>query len=142
MVSEDPKKTAAWSVLVYSKSAPRGFLIKINKNGVLFLEPNPWPKAEEFRQIDPRMGPITHPAIKPGNEFNKLLFVMRKREVVFFVNGVQVCDPVRFDYDVTPSSLQLGVGGPGPKRAEFDRVEIREMMEPKDAPSKGKVPVP
>ena len=76
------------------------------------------------------MGPIRHPAIKPGNEFNKLLFVMRKREVVFFVNGVQVCDPVRFDYDVTPSGLQLGVAGPGKKRAEFDRVEIREMMEP------------
>jgi hypothetical protein len=49
---------------------------------------------------------------------------------VIFVNGVQICDPVRFDYDVTPSELQFGATGAGKKRAEFDLVEIREMMQP------------
>ena len=136
VLSEHPSKTAAWIVLVSSKAAERGFLIKINVKGELFLEPSPWKNAAAFRQIDPRMGPITHPAIKPGNEFNKLLLIIRKREVVIFVNGVQVCDPVRFDYDLTPAGLQFGAAGPGMKRAEFDRLEIREMMQPEDTPAK------
>jgi formylglycine-generating enzyme required for sulfatase activity len=136
VLSDNPTKTAAWQVLVDLKSDLRGFLIKINGKGELFLEPIPWKGAEAFRQIDPRMGPIRHPAIKPGNEFNKLLLLLRKREVVIFVNGIQACDPVRFDYDVTPAVLCFGAAGPGPKRAEFDRLEIREMMQPDDKPPK------
>jgi serine/threonine protein kinase len=133
VLSENPSKTAAWTVSVVNQvSSERGFFIKINVKGELFLEPSPWPKAAAFRQIDPKRGPITHTAIKPGNEFNKLLLIMRNREVVIFVNGVQVCDPVRFNYDITPSVLAVGVAGPGRKRAEFDRLEIREMMRPKD----------
>ncbi len=134
--SKDPAKTATWCVLVGSKAAARGFLVKINVKGELFLEPNPWPGAIAFRQIDPRIGPIVHRAIKPGNEFNKLLLVMSTREVVISVNDVQVCAPVRFDYNVTPSRLQFGVAGPGKKRAEFDRVEIREMIRPEEAAPK------
>ena len=135
VLSDNPRKTAAWVVGVTNQKADgRGFLIKINVKGELFLEPSPWSKA--FRQVDPRIGPITHSAIKPGNEFNKLLLVMRKHEIVIFVNGVQVCDPVRFEYDVTPSVLAFGAAGPGKKRAEFDRVEIREMVEPENAPKR------
>ena len=78
VLSEDPRKTAAWIVIVPSKSAARGFLIKINVKGELFLEPSPWPKAAAFRQTDPQNGPIVHPAIKPGNEFNKLLLNIRE----------------------------------------------------------------
>ncbi len=73
------------------KLAGRGFVIKINVKGELSLEPNPWSTAEAFRQIDPMIGPIIHPAIKPGNEWNKLLLLMTKREVTIFVNDVQVC---------------------------------------------------
>jgi serine/threonine protein kinase len=116
------------------KLAGRGFLVKINVKGELFLEPSPWQDAEAFHKIDPKIGPIIHPAIKPGNEFNKLLLLMKKREVVIFVNGVQVCAPVRFDFDLTPCKLELGAAGPGMKRAEFDRVEIREMTQTNDAP--------
>jgi hypothetical protein len=111
----------------------RGFLIKINLKGELFVEFNPWPNAAASRQIDPKLGPIKNAAIKPGNEFDKLMLIIRKREVVIFVNGVEVCDPVMFAYDVVPSGLQFGVTGPGKKRAEFDRVQIRELMKPEDA---------
>ena len=129
VLSENLCKTAAWTVSVVNQvDSERGFLIKINVKGELFLEPSPWPKAAAFRQIDPKRGPITHTAIKPGIEFNKLLLIMRNREVVIFVNGIQVCDPVRFSYDITPSVLAVGVAGPGRKRAEFDRLEIRENM--------------
>ena len=138
VLSEHPARTAACLVLVSSKSAPRGFLVKINVKGELFLNPSPWKQAAAFRQIDPRTGPIMHPAIKPGTAFNKLRLIIRKREVVIFVNGVQVCDPVRFNYDLTPAWLQFGAAGPGMKRAEFDRLEIRERMQPEVTPAKAK----
>ena len=133
VLGEDPRKAAAWMVLVLSsspKQESRGFIIKINGRGELFLEPNPWPKAKPFHEIDPKRGPIRHAAIKPGNEFNRLQLIVRKRAVEIFVNGVQVCDPVKFDYEVIPAVLEFGVAGPGKKRAEFDRVEIREMTQP------------
>ena len=138
VLSDNPSKTAAWLVIVQNPTAARGFLIKINVRGEFFLEPSPWygKEAAAFRQIDPRIGPIVHPAVRPGNEFNKLLLILRKREVVIFVNGVQVCEPVRFEYDITPARVCFGAAGPGPKRAEFDRLEIREMTQPDDKPPK------
>ncbi len=102
--------TAVTSIVGHDPSgklAGRGFLIRINVKGELFLEPSPWDEAEAFRQIDPKIGPITHSVIKPGNEFNKLLLLVKKREVVIFVNDVQVCHPVRFDYDVTPDQVTI-----------------------------------
>ena len=140
---DDPRKNGAWSVLVLNTSGlGRGMRVKINIKGELFVEPNPWPAGSDFLRVDPRMGPIAHPAIKPGSEYNDLLLIVRKREVVIVVNGVQVCDPVKLEYDITPSKLQLGVCGPGNKWAEFDRLEIREIMQSKDKPGRpGGTPV-
>ena len=135
VLRQDPRTTGEWLVIVHS-NVGRGFLIKINTKAQLFLEPDPFPRAKAFRRIDPRMGPIMHPAIRPGGEFNRLLLLMRHRELMIFVNGAQVCTPVRFDYDITPAGLELGVAGLGKKRAEFDRVEIRELMRPEDIPAK------
>ena len=118
-------------MMIISKVQERGFQVSINMKGELFLKPSPWPKAEQFKLIDPILGPIGHPAIKPGNAFNRLLLVIRGRELVIFVNGAQVADPIRFAYDLTPSTLQIGACGPGAmKRAEFDRLEIREILKP------------
>lgn len=136
VLSENPSESGAWCVLGLSKTTARGFLIKINVKGELVLKPSPWPKAKAFRQIDPQVGPIMHSAIKPGKEFNKLLLIIRKRELLIFVNGVEVCAPVKFAYDLTPARLQLGSTDPGKKRAEFDRVEIREMVSPEEVPAK------
>jgi Sulfatase-modifying factor enzyme 1 len=131
VLSNDPRRAGCWSVLILRTVAPyRGFRVKINIKGELFLDPNPWPGGKEFSQIDPRFGPIIHPSIKQGCEYNKLLLVVRKREVLILVNGVQVCGPVKFDYDLTPAKLEFSAVGPGKKRAEFDRLEIREFIDP------------
>ena len=133
VTGDDPAKKSAWSVLVLSTSGtPRGMRVNINLKGELFVEPNPWPGGKDFLKVDPRIGPVAHPAIKPGGEYNKLLLLVRKREVTIFVNDVQICDPVKFEYDLTPSLLQVGATGPGNKLAEFDRIEIREIIRPKD----------
>ena len=136
MLSEGSRNPAAWQVAVISKSVARGFHIKINMKGELSLEPTHPRIVEALGQIDPRIDPVVRPAIKPGNEFNKLLLVMKKREVVLFVNGVQICDPVIFDYNITPAALYIEVAGGGNRRAEFDRVEIRELVQREDAPEK------
>jgi hypothetical protein len=54
---------------------------------------------------------------------------MYKRQVEVFVNSVQVCPPVNLDWDLTPALLHLagGNGGRGKIRAEFERIEIREL---------------
>jgi formylglycine-generating enzyme required for sulfatase activity len=134
IVSEHQSKKDALCVQVNNRAAARGFLVSINAMGALSLEPSHWPAAEAFLPVDPRIGPIIHGGIKPANEFNKLLLVIKRRELAIFVNGIEVCAPVRFNYDLTPSVLQFGAAGPGEKRAEFDRLEIREMAQPEDAP--------
>ena len=63
---------------------------------------------------------------------------MKGRELLIFVNGVQVFRPLRFDYDLMPARLSLAAAGPGMKRAEFDRVEIQEIVDPKRADAKAK----
>jgi serine/threonine protein kinase len=132
---DDPKRDGAWSVLVLNTAGlGRGIRVNINIKGELFVTPSPWPVARDFVAIDPRLGPITHPAIKPGHKDNRLRLIVRKREVVIMVNDVQVCGPVKLEYDLTPAKLQLGTDGPGNRWAEFDRVEIREILQPRDTP--------
>ena len=109
----------------------RGFMVRLDGKGELFLRPNPWDEAKDFREVDPRIGPIIHPAIRPGNQINTLLLVIRKRSLEIFVNSVRVCDPVPFDFDLTPSFFQLGAfGAEGDFRAEFDKVAIHEFIRP------------
>src|SRR5262249_61722904 len=79
---------------------------------------------------EPRVGPVAHPAIRPGHEFNTVLLRVRKRQVEILVNSVPVCGPVWFDRDLVPFRLDLGrrLHGPGSLRAEFDRIEVRELL--------------
>ena len=137
-VLTDNSSASAWSVLVLNTSGSgRGIRVNINVKGELLLDPTPWPSGKDFLQIDPRIGPIGHPAIKPGYEYNKLLLIVRKREVTIVVNDAPICGSVKLSYDLTPCKLQLGVAGPGKKRAEFDRVEIREIIDSGTGTSKG-----
>jgi serine/threonine protein kinase len=139
VLSTDPRRTACWGVGVVRQAEPhRGFVVKINRKGELFLEPNPYPGGKAYRQVDPSIGPITHPAIRPGSAYNKLQLVVKNRELVILVNGIQVYRPVRFDYDPTPAKLSLGAGGPGMKRAEFDRLEIQGIVDSQRAGPKVK----
>ena len=107
----------------------RGFMVKINGKGELFLSPNPWNAATDFVHVDPTIGPIVHPAIKPANQPNRLLLLVRKRSLEIFVNSVRVYEPIPYDFDLTPSFVQLGAwDGPGDFRAEFDSFVIREFV--------------
>jgi hypothetical protein len=109
----------------------RGFMIKVNGKGELFLLPNPRGAAKDFEHVDPTIGPIVNPAIKPADQVNRLVLVIRKRSLEIFVNSERVCEPVPYDFDLTPSSVQLGArDGPGDFRAEFDSMSIRGFTRP------------
>lgn len=106
-------------------------MVQINGKGQLFLKPNPWVEARDFIDVDPTIGPIVDPAIKPANQANRLVLLVRKRDVEIFVNSVRVCGPVPYDFDLSPAFVQLGVwDGPGEFRAEFDSMSIREFVRP------------
>ncbi len=126
--TSESSRRGSWVVVVNREigGAERGFMVKINGKGELFLSPNPWEAARDFFELDPTIGPIVDPAIKPANQANRLVPVVRKRSVEIFVNSVRVCGPVPYDFDLMPSFVQLGVwDGPGDFRAEFDSMSIR-----------------
>jgi serine/threonine protein kinase len=123
----------SWGVVVIKETGAdrRGFMVKINAKGQLFLLPDPWRSAKDFQDVEPAIGPIANRAIMSANQLNRLLLVIRKRSLEIFVNGVAVCDPVPYDFDLTPSIFQLGAfDGPAEIRAEFDSVVIREFIRP------------
>ncbi|MGO9465244.1 MAG: serine/threonine protein kinase [Isosphaeraceae bacterium] len=110
---------------------PRGFQVNINRNGELFLAPLAY--SADFYPEDPRIGPIVHAAIRPGNQYNALEIRSKKRQVEILVNNVQICAPVTFDWEVTPTRILLGSGDSDHRtRSEFQRIEVRKL----DAPAR------
>lgn len=109
----------------------RGFMVSINSRGQLFLRPSPDSQAKEFLKIEPTLGPIVHPSIKPGEQSNALMLVMKKRRLEIFVNSVRVCEPIDFAFDFTPGRFCLGAWDDSGFRSEFEKVEIREFWDNK-----------
>jgi serine/threonine protein kinase len=128
--SENPQP-CRWRVLCetiargqWKDGKARGFAVDIDRSGRLRLRP--LDSSVKVYAGDPRIGPIKHPAIKTGHEFNVLELRVHKRQVEILVNSVHVCPPVDFDWDVAPALLKLSANSNEDKaRAEFDRVEVR-----------------
>ncbi len=135
--SDEPRTAGSWGVIVNRpvEKGARGFVVRINGRGELSVAPNPWPEAKDFRDADTTLGPIFHPAIKPGGQANTLTIVLKKRTLEILVNSVLVCGPLSLSYDLAPSSFQLGAfDGQSHLRAEFDRVEVREFTDGRPSP--------
>jgi serine/threonine protein kinase len=71
------------------------------------------------------VAPIIHPAIKRGDEDNKLLVMLRNGKLSVYVNSVAVCNPIELDASFKPTRLLLAAR-PASKgaRAEFQRVTV------------------
>ncbi len=67
---------------------------------------------------------LPHPAIKPGEQWNTLLAVVRGRTVEVYVNGVAVCEPMTVDFDFLPCQPDLLGGIHDTGAAEFERVTV------------------
>ena len=75
-------------------------------------------------------GPIRHKAIRPGNEFNTVLAVLRGRRLEVHVNGSPICAPIQLEQplasDVRAGIQQWARGGHYELkgRAEFRRFTV------------------
>ena len=124
VVRDKPAARGSWGILLLSRA--RGLQIMINSEGQLLIQPSFW-TANAYPN-DPRIGPIVHPAIRSGNEFNTLRLNVRRRRLEVLVNDVAVCPPVLLDWDLTPARVEFGLWVDAPKiRAEFDRIELKAL---------------
>jgi serine/threonine protein kinase len=116
-----------WGLIVVNPDS-RGFQIGIAREGTLSIAPAFWGR-EKFPN-DPGLGPIAHPAIKAGQEWNTLTIKARKNRLEVLVNGKAVHKPIEFDWDLTPAKPQIVLYKPDYDtriRAEFDKVEVRTL---------------
>jgi hypothetical protein len=48
---------------------------------------------------------VKHSAIKPGTEFNKVMVMLRSRQLEIYVNNVAVCDPIYLETPIEPVNV-------------------------------------
>lgn len=128
VTGNSPSSTGAFAV--HLDNGRRGFQVRIDGTGALHLEPSPTTKDDGVQ--GPWFSPVTHASIRPGGAaYNTLRLDVRKRRLDVFVDGVRVCPPLLFDWDLTPAQVSPGVDCQTPNvRAEFDRIEIKALGTP------------
>jgi len=121
------KRASKGSIILLAVRDGRGFQIRIDGTGALFIEPSC--TTDPTQQRGPWFGPIFHKAIKPGAaEFNKVRLQITRRQVEIFVNSERVGPTLTFDWDINPAWVGMGFDCRNPLvRAEFDRVEIKTL---------------
>jgi hypothetical protein len=122
------RPTSRGSMGIHVLSGDHGFQVRIDNLGQLFVEPSNATVDKDPNA--PRVGPITHPAIRAdGKNFNTIELQVDNRQAQVMVNGAAVCRPVTFDWDPKSPVVLLGVFCDSPGiRAEFDRIEIKERQ--------------
>jgi hypothetical protein len=115
-----------WSVGFYTPEEDRSVGVRLRRDGAvevghfLFKKDGPVTTA----------GPIRHKAIRPGNEFNTVLAVLRGgRTLEVYVNGSPICAPIQLEQPlsrVCAGIQQWARGGhyEVKGRAEFGRFTV------------------
>jgi hypothetical protein len=98
------------------------------------------PNDLEAEEADTHAEVIASPALKPAEELNRLLLVLRDRRLEVYVNGVSVGDPVPVAADLTPAAVCLCARfGPRGGEVEFERLTVWPADgQPKPAAGGGK----
>jgi len=124
------KPTSSGAMILLVGGNGHSFQVCIDTYGRLYVLLTGVDANAPSKQVN--LGARSHPAIKKGpRDFNTIVLHMRKRRAEILVNGVRVCDPVTLDWNATPADLQLGIDCWSPNvRAEFDRIEVREVGVP------------
>lgn len=107
----------------------RAFQVWINRKGEVWYEPNSWAPKDATGMV-PRVGPFASPAVRAGDGFNTMTLHMRAGRVEAVVNGAPVFGPLDVRWDGPIEKVMKFIGcKSGRIRAEFDRVEIRELAD-------------
>lgn len=111
------------------------FQVWLNREGELWYEPNSSAAKDPATGMVPRVGPFVSPAVRKGSESNTLTMTMRPGGIEIRVNGTPAVGPLDIHWDAPVPKVMKFIGCYGGRvRAEFDRVEIRELPGP-SAPS-------
>jgi WD40 repeat protein len=70
------------------------------------------------------VGPLFHPVIKRGEEFNELLVILHDNELRIYVNGAAIADPIRPSFTIPAGKIMLTGGTDTSARAEFERIDV------------------
>jgi WD40 repeat protein len=110
-----------WGLFLWNEDE-RAVAVKLSRDGTVGVGRCP-ALSRSFPVRE--MGPIHHAAIKPGDEANRLLVVLRGQILEVYVNGVAVCQPIVLPQDITPVGISLAAL-PQKKgaRVEFQRLTI------------------
>jgi hypothetical protein len=99
----------------------RAIILRISRDG-LHIEPG---KREAAEENMPAAEAIKHRAIRPADETNRLLVVLRGRQLEVYVNSKAVCDPVFVPAELSPAYValfcQFGARG---GQADFERLTV------------------
>jgi hypothetical protein len=110
--------------------AKQGRGVAIRVDGGVEIGPVPWATMPQGWQ--PQQGPIHHPAVRPGKEWNTVLLVKRGRMMEVFINGTAVGEPIIVEEDMG-ACLQGAVVYlrlPGSAKAEIRRFKLWDLSQP------------
>jgi serine/threonine protein kinase len=112
----------AWSLLLFANPEERSLAVRFRRDGKIEVGDVFWKNGYSILA-----GPFESAAVKPSEEFNRLLVAVRGGQTLeLFVNGTAVCPPIRLKQPLgkVRPGLQLfkrGPGDDGEMRAEFTR---------------------
>jgi serine/threonine protein kinase len=129
------KPEARWTLNLVNPQNDNSIVLGIDSNGELHVGPG---KEQDASAITEQK-PIRHPAIRPGQEFNTLLAILKGRRLAIYVNGWSVCAPITLTHDLGSVCPNLGLDSPSPATAEFERIA---SWSPADLPAPEKRPTP
>lgn len=119
----------AWGFMIPGPEG-RGVEVCITRDAHVVVKPCQW-ATDKFPNDPFYLEPTPHHAIKAGHEWNTLTVRVRKRSVEVLVNGIAIGKPIVLDWDYRPAKPEIAVFKPfneGRIRAEFERVEVRELL--------------
>jgi hypothetical protein len=99
--------------------------VSIDSEGALHLQSflarsGPWAEL-----ADPVNQTFSHPALKPHGEANRLMCLLRGRQLELDANGVAVHKPIVLDMDLTPTVVGFCVlGGPQGGEDELEQITV------------------
>jgi hypothetical protein len=144
---DNPASLGSMMVEFLRNDNARGFQVRLTNRGEVYLEQS-FHVLRDYKGVDKTpgvrsYGPIRNPAILAGGpKFNTLGIRRVGKTVEVFVNGASVLGPVPLEW-AGPVSAFLGVAADVPNiRAEFDRLEVREVPGPGPGPVSAAPPPP
>ena len=124
-----------WKVNLEQEEQPKhGFSISVFGNGQLLVQPDLFDKNPDPTQ---KRVSVRHAAIKLGNDWNTMRLVISGQSLRVFMNGEEVCEPIKTGFKISPYVIALGTGTRSKVRVEFDQYVLWPTTDIRKLPTDG-----